>query len=135
MTVIVDASVALKWLIEEEGSEKAAALRSEDLHAPALIRLEVGNALRSLTARGLLTEEAAREAYAVFLAAPLTLHPLGAEDGAEAFALALHLAHPIYDCVYLALALKLEARYITADQRFQRVVAAAGGFEDTVVGL
>jgi len=135
MTLIVDASVALKWLIEEEGSEKAASLRSEELHAPALIRLEIGNALRSLTARDLLTAEAAREAYTVFLAAPMTLHPLNAADGAEAFALALQLAHPIYDCVYLALALKLEARYITADQRFQRIVDAAGGFSSTVVAL
>lgn len=135
MTLVVDASVALKWLVEEERSEEAAALRSEELHAPALIQLEVGNALRTLTARGLLTEEGARDAYAVFLAAPLTIHALSDDESAEAFALALQLKHPIYDCRYLALALKMKSRYITADRRFQRVVEAAGGRNGTVIGL
>ena len=113
MTLIVDASVALKWLIEEEGSGEAAALYSEELHAPALIQLEVGNALRSLIARGLLTEEGARDAYAVFLAAPVSIHALSKDDSVEAFTLALQLGHPIYDCRYLALALKMKSRYLS----------------------
>ena len=39
----------------------------------------------------------------------------------EALALACHLDHPVYDCLYLALARREAARILTADQRLQRL--------------
>ncbi|HXM70340.1 MAG TPA: hypothetical protein VN970_04350 [Thermoanaerobaculia bacterium] len=42
---VVDASVALKWVIDEEGSEAASALAAESLSAPSLILAECANAL------------------------------------------------------------------------------------------
>lgn len=39
----------------------------------------------------------------------------------EALALACHLNHPVYDCLYLALARREAALLLTADQRLQRL--------------
>ena len=39
----------------------------------------------------------------------------------EALALACHLNHPVYDCLYLALARREAAFLLTADQRLQRL--------------
>lgn len=40
---------------------------------------------------------------------------------AEALALACHLDHPVYDCLYLALARRKAARLLTADRQLQRL--------------
>ena len=45
MSVVIDASVALKWVFDEPDSEAAEALRNEELIAPALWLAEAGNAL------------------------------------------------------------------------------------------
>ena len=47
MRLVVDASVAVKWLIAEDGSDAAALLLmdGDDLHAPRLMASEVANAL------------------------------------------------------------------------------------------
>ena len=42
---------------------------------------------------------------------------------AEALALACHLDHPVYDCVYLALARREAALLVTADKRLQQLAA------------
>ncbi len=49
--LVVDASVALKWVVEEEGSEAALALKGRDLATPSLLRVEAATALRTLAAR------------------------------------------------------------------------------------
>ena len=109
--------MAVKWLVEEKGSEAAEALKTHELHAPTLIRLEAGNALRTITGRKGLTEEDARDAFALLLAAPMRLHEPDVGALAWAFALALHLGHPLYDCAYLALAGRLGTLVVTADRR------------------
>ena len=42
---------------------------------------------------------------------------------AEALALACHLDHPVYDCLYLALARREAAVLVTADKRLQQLAA------------
>jgi predicted nucleic acid-binding protein len=49
--------------------------------------------------------------------------------------LAKTLDHAVYDCAYLALALELDAVYVTADQRFWRRVRADPGLGDRIVLL
>jgi len=41
----------------------------------------------------------------------------------EALALACHLNHPVYDCLYLALARREAATLLTADRRLQSLAA------------
>ena len=47
MNLVVDASVAVKWLIAEENSDAAHRLAAsgDDLHAPRLMASEIANAL------------------------------------------------------------------------------------------
>ena len=53
MTVVIDASVALKWVIEEDGSEAARGLLlSEVLAAPDLMIVECANVLWAKERRG-----------------------------------------------------------------------------------
>ena len=126
MTLVVDASVAVKWLIDEAGSDAAADLRGQVLLAPSLIRLEVGNTLRTLSARGVLDAAAAEEAFGLFLTAPLIIVDPDAQALAGALELALSLGHPIYDCVYLTLALIEGCPLVTADRRFAAALARGG---------
>jgi predicted nucleic acid-binding protein len=53
--VIVDASVAIKWVVQEEGSDTAAALAGQALSAPTLLTVECANVLWVKARRGELT--------------------------------------------------------------------------------
>jgi predicted nucleic acid-binding protein len=118
MTIVVDASVALKWYLSEEDSEAALALldSGERLIAPDLIVAELCNAAWRLIRRGELRTEQlaiiARGVPDVFA----TLHA-SASLAARAAAIALELDHPVYDCFYLALSETRNAPLVTADRR------------------
>ena len=122
--IVVDASVAVKWLIEEEGTDRALALRDETMVAPDLLLTEVGNTLRSLTMRNALTSVQAQDMFDAMAMAPIELRLMGPELVSDALKLALRLEHPIYDCVYLALSIEIGAPMITADAKFARRVQA-----------
>lgn len=116
--IIVDASVAVKWVVSEAGSPQAAALLDgRRMAAPALWLSEAGNALWAKAMRGQLTPDEAREQAADLADAPVA--PLGlAGLLPAAMSLALELEHPIYDCFYLSAALQKDTYVVTADRRF-----------------
>ncbi|HEX6141293.1 MAG TPA: type II toxin-antitoxin system VapC family toxin [Geminicoccaceae bacterium] len=115
--LVVDASIAVKWVTEEDGSEAAAGLLSAELIAPDLWLAEAANAIWAKLRRRLIEVDHARDAIHNLLDAPVraisvkTLLP-------AAFGMACELAHPVYDCLYLAAAELNDTRVITADQRF-----------------
>lgn len=118
---VVDASVAVKWVLPEDGSELAEELVTGAalLHAPAFIFVEIANVLwKRMRADGL------KEADVTDLMARLRRAPLILWQGEEPLPATLLLAkildHAVYDCAYLALALHLDALYVTADQQFWR---------------
>ncbi len=116
---VVDASVALKWVLDEEGSEAAAALLDgRRLFAPPLLATEAANALWVAARRGQITGAEAEDALDLILRAPFQPVPSGLDPARRAMALARLLDHPVYDCVYLALAIALECPVVTADRRF-----------------
>ena len=125
MTLVVDASVALKWFLPEELEDEADALAGrDDLVAPDLIFSEIGNALWARAARGLLAREGAERSLEAFEAAALTIvesPPLAR----RALAIAFELGHPLYDCVYLACAERIGALLVTADDRLVRKTRAS----------
>jgi len=123
-TLVVDASVALKWLVLEDMSDVAKELSgtADTLVAPRLIATEIANALARKAAQGIITTHAA--AYH-FKSLPQFLPDLMDVDELIEPALknACALKHPIYDLIYLEAARRLDAQLVTADRRFTAKIA------------
>jgi predicted nucleic acid-binding protein len=117
VTLVVDTSVVMKWVVEEVDSARAQRLIGLPLAAPDLIRAELGNALwkRVVLRKELIPQQAQRGLARA--SAALNLVP-SAPLADRALALAIELAHPVYDCFFLALAEELDVRLVTADERF-----------------
>ena len=125
MSVVVDASVALKWVLDEPGKDAADALLDEELVAPALWLIEAANALWRRARRGEISADEAAERLTELHNAPITTVAIE-DDLLAAARLANDLGHPVYDCLYLALAIREDTYVVTADRRFHAVVEAAG---------
>jgi predicted nucleic acid-binding protein len=118
---VIDASVAVKWFLQEPGSVAARAVLSRPgrLVAPDRLLLEVANVLRRKERRGELTAahvDRAAGTLASFFHEILLTEPLLA----SAIDLSRRLDHPVYDCVFLAAAMLPGSGLITADDRFYR---------------
>ena len=118
MSLIVDASVAVKWVADEPGSIDARALGNgdEQLIAPELVVAEVGNALWKKSRGGILSRAQAAHGLRQL---PLLFHHLYSDMtlSGRALEIALDAGHAIYDCFYIALAQRENAPLITADER------------------
>jgi predicted nucleic acid-binding protein len=121
--IVVHASVALKWVLDEPGSEAAVALRDHELVAPTLWLAEAANALWRHARIGEISNDEAIAYFAELLKAPVASLPI--EPQLEpALKLAMEIGHPIYDCIYLALALRHQTHVVTADRRFAAAASA-----------
>jgi len=122
--LVVDASVALKWLVLEDMSDVAKELSgtTDILVAPRIIATEIANALARKAIQGAITSQ---EAAYHFKALPQFLPELMDVDELIEPALknACALRHPIYDLIYLEAARRLDARLVTADRRFTAKIA------------
>jgi predicted nucleic acid-binding protein len=119
---VVDASVAVKWVIGEAGGDAAARLAGKQLSAPDILLAECGSALWAKARRGELAEDEAVSALAALRRAPVVLTPIPVLV-TDALRLALLIGHPIYDCLYLALSLQTRSPMVTADRRFAAALA------------
>ena len=126
MNLIVDASVAIKWGIEEAGSPAAHALLSRPgLIAPDLVIAEIANTLWKKEQRGELTAAHRPVAFAASTRSFDEFTPCG-PLATRALELAAALRHPAYDCFYLALAEARGGTFVTADARLLRVLHQGG---------
>jgi predicted nucleic acid-binding protein len=117
--LVVDASVVVKWHVTEVHTEAALRLLDEsapELHVPELLFPEVGNILRRKVRRGDLTAEEARQIARLVAIAPMQTHR-SAPLLEAALEIGLSTGRTVYDSQYVALALQLGCRFITADQR------------------
>lgn len=125
MQLVVDASVAVKWFVEEEDAQRASLLANgtEEIHCPRLLASEVGSALWRKVLQGQLELGDARTGLESLARMPITWH---ADEALGADCLRLAFAHDrtVYDSMYLALANRLNARLVTADLRFANALAA-----------
>ncbi len=124
MTFVLDASVAIKWVLKEPGSDEAERILGRSLFAPDLFQTEIGHVLTKRVRRAELSEEQALTGYrqVVSLVPLIPARPLGQ----TAFELSLELHHAIHDCYYLAAAQQSESPLITADGTFVRKLRATG---------
>jgi len=120
--LIVDASIAVKWVIEQDNSEQAEALLSSStsLLAPSLILAEVGNALWKYVRHDKIDATQACSFLGVINDGVDFMFQMK-ELYIEALEIAASLNHPVYDCFYLALARQQKAPLVTADKRLLRL--------------
>lgn len=122
MTIVIDTSVAIKWAVDEPGSDEAAELIPRSLIAPDLFQAEIANVLTKKVRGRELSTEQARWAFDRILSRVLLLP--SAPFGAAAFDLALSLVHSVYDCYFLAVAEAEGPIMVTADAVFAGKVRA-----------
>ena len=124
--IVVDASLATKWLVQEVDHHAAIGFMSRfrsELAAPDLLLSEVSSAIvrranmREITATDAVDRMA--EWLALWSRGPIARYRLSAELVAEAAHVALQLGHPLADCLYLALAIELDCELATCDAEFQ----------------
>jgi predicted nucleic acid-binding protein len=118
--LVIDASIAIKWVVEEDGTHQALALRQRArLIAPELLVAECANILWKKVRRHELVKEEAILAARLLQGAEIEFRPMRSLFEA-ATRLSIEIDHPAYDCVYLALAVENECQFVTADERFLR---------------
>jgi predicted nucleic acid-binding protein len=115
---VVDASVGVKWFVPEVFQADAQRLQNAafQLHFPTLFDLELANILWKKIRKGELTRNEADVILAQIPLLPVTRHAI-APLLASAFDLAVQTQRTVYDSLYLALAIQLGGRLVTADQK------------------
>ena len=125
--VVVDASIAFLWFAREPdrwGAERL--LEGESaLLAPDLMAVEATNAWWKKLRRQEMGIADLEQAVTNLLALGITWTPSGTLLR-PATRLAVELGHPVYDCMYLALATSHAATLASADERLRRAAERIG---------
>jgi predicted nucleic acid-binding protein len=118
--LVVDASVAVKWFLPEENSDKALLVRDGFIReeywliVPDLMISEFGNVLWKN--RGVIDEAMALDIITDLLGLGIPLVPADTII-ARAYELARQYNRTVYDAMYLAVAEGRDCEMITADER------------------
>jgi len=131
--LVVDASVAAKWLVQEVLSTEAVGLLQTDneLVVPDLFWAEVGNILWKKARAAELTGDEATQRFDDLTSMGLrTVSTLVIARGAVGVALAS--GRTVYDSVYVALAMHEGCRFVTADERLVNALAGTPYHTHTV---
>ena len=128
--IVLDSSVALKWIFaDEEGAEHALRVRVEhisgknEIAVPSLFFYEIANVLATKVK---LSAEEALEAFGLISAFEFNVHELESPEYQEAMTLAMKLRVSVYDASYHLLASRLGCRFLTADRKFWEKVKGLG---------
>jgi predicted nucleic acid-binding protein len=117
---VVDASVVVKWFVPEVHSDASRRLLvlPHEYVAPDLLFAEAANAIWKKIRREELTPEEGRQLVADIEQIALETVPCRAL-AEDAHALANATGRTVYDSMYVALAVRLDTRAITADDRLE----------------
>ena len=128
---VIDTSVAVKWYLPEEFSHEALRYMDDGIthYAPDYLTLEVSSVLlkrcrRRPEAPGRLPVAESRELIAAIQAFPFRYYPVGPLNDL-AYGLALEVGSSFYDGLFLAVALQVSAKLVTADRKFYDKLAAS----------
>lgn len=120
---VIDTSVAIKWYLPEVYQAEAQRFLdpSYDRYAPEFIHAELGSVLLKKVRRGEITADEGRRYLNQLAAAPLlTLEALPLRPAS--FEFAFQIGSSFYDGLFLALAMQLGGRFVTADDKLYRKV-------------
>ena len=133
MKYVIDASVALKWVLPELYSDKAIRLRDDfqaaihELLSPDIFSLEVANTLARAERNALIPPGDADLLLAVVHSSSPQLLP-HQPILRRALAIATAARHGVYDCVYVALAEREGCEMVTADDKLIKRLGASFPF-------
>ena len=129
--IVLDASVALKWIFgDEEGGEKAKVYREghvtgeETVAVHSLFFYEIANVLATKT--GLSTKDAS-EAFSLMWNFDLEVFGLGLDEFLEGITLSRQYGITVYDAAYVGLARRLGCLFVTADSRLYKKIKGLRG--------
>lgn len=129
--LVLDASMALSWLLRDESNARADAvlvrLEATPAHAPQVWPLEVANALWVAERRGRILESQVRQGLEDILALPVLVEM---SEPARVFREILPLARrhglSVYDATYLDLAARLGLPLATLDDNLAKAARKIG---------
>ena len=135
MNFVLDASVALSWLLEDAGAGQAYAdtvfevlkRPAAQAHVPATWGLEIANAIAMSEARGILLENRSQAFLSALDATPIVCEPqTHAKVLTETLQLARRHRLSSYDASYLELALRTALPLAALDEDLRRAAQKAG---------
>jgi predicted nucleic acid-binding protein len=118
MTLVVDASVAVRWLfpIGQDQTADGLVKSGRPVVAPDLVLVEIANAAwKFVTFEGFDAGAAALIIAESAKGFDEIVPCLGLKE--RALTIAVELRHPVYDCFYLALAEQRDCSMVTTDKR------------------
>jgi predicted nucleic acid-binding protein len=128
--IVLDSSVALKWIFaDEDGAEHAVRVRDDhvsgknEIAVPSLFFYEIANVLATKVK---LSPEEALEAFELVSSFEFSVHELDSPEYLDAMALAMKQKISVYDASYHVLAGRLGCRFLTADRKFWEKVKGLG---------
>jgi predicted nucleic acid-binding protein len=131
MPIVVDASVILAWLFEDEASDYAErtleALREDEGVAPSLWAFEVANSLLMAERRGRSTARGTERSIELVSALPITIHDIMTQNVfGPVLALARKEQLTVYDASYLELAMRQDLALATQDRELRKAADRVG---------
>jgi predicted nucleic acid-binding protein len=128
--LVVDSSVAVKWVLPEDDSNRARQLREDVVRSGGrlftldLTYVEVANAIWKRFHRGLQSDPESREVMDVFGRLDLHVRPVSGVLSAG-LDIALRYDRAVYDACFVALVAELGADGITADEPLFKAINVA----------
>lgn len=119
--IVIDASIAIKWIREEDWSQSAFILYQkhidnlETIQVPELIFIEVANAL---TTKSDFSTQEVNQALTFIFQANLTVKNITSSLLLQATKLAKKHHTSVYDMLYAVIAQNTKSTLVTADQNF-----------------
>jgi len=121
MVYVIDASVASRFLLIEDLSDKAGLIlegfldEAFDLRAPKLVVYEVGNTLWKAVKQGFINLNEAEEKFSYFLGLKVNSIELNGEEHKEVLKWSVKNHATYYDSIYVRSSKKIGATLLTAD--------------------
>jgi predicted nucleic acid-binding protein len=129
MKYVLDSSVAFKWVVPEDDSDKANRLRDDfrkgihQLFAPEFFPFELAHALTRAERQGRIPVGQAKLFWGDAMSTPPGLLPVLPLAG-RAIDISSQARVGVYDCLYVALAEQEKCEFVTADDKLVKNLQA-----------